>query len=116
MTPPEIIKNPVSREQFLGHAKTTYGDMAKVVIDTTRDVMAIGGEMHADGEALLLEDGSKQEYLWGANVYVEPMANGERIVYSSLINIRPRQGNRDMEIQDPTIRTRVKEVIDVFIP
>jgi len=114
--PPEIIREPVTREKLVEHARAIYGDMAKVVVDVHRRVMAIGGEMHADGEALLLADGSKQEDLWGANVYLEPLPNGERIAYTSLINIRPRQGNRAMEIQDFTIRARVKEVIDALVP
>ena len=89
--------------------------MAKVVVDLERNIMTIGGEMHADGEAMLLADGSKQEDLWGANVYLEPLPNSERIAYTSLINIRPRQGNRAMEIQDLKIRALVKGVIDTLI-
>ena len=33
------------------------------------EVAAVGGELHADAEALLLEQGSQQKDLWGANYY-----------------------------------------------
>lgn len=113
---PEIIRERTAREKLLEHARATYGDMVKVVVDITLGIMTVGGNMHADGEALLLDDGSNQDDLWGANVYVEPMANGAHIEYSSLINIRPRQGNRDMELQDPAIRAKVKDVIGKLVP
>jgi len=44
------------------------GDMIKAVVDIERGVMAIGGEMHADEEAVLLDDGSREVDLWGINL------------------------------------------------
>ena len=86
-----------------------FEDMVKFVVDVERRVAAVGGELHADEEALLLENGSRQEHLWGANYYP---GRGEEacIEYTSLINIRPAQGNRSMEIQDPAVRERVREL------
>ena len=77
----------------------------KYVVDVHRGVVAVGGEMHADGEQALLEDGSRQPDLWGANYY-PGRGREECIEYTSLINIRPAQGNRSMEIQDPAVRQR----------
>jgi hypothetical protein len=86
-----------------------FEDMVKCVVDVERGVMAVGGEMHADGEQLLLEDGSRQADLWGANYW--PGRGREGCVeYTALINIRPAQGNRSMEIQDPAVRGRVQEL------
>jgi len=113
---PEIISAPITQDKFLEHVKTIYGDMAKVVVDLSRKSMTIGGNLHADGEALLLAQGSRQEDLWGANVYVNEIVFGERIEYTSLINIRPRQGNRSMELQDPELRKQVRAVVDTLIP
>ena len=113
---PEIIRERTSLEKLKEHAQATFYDMAKVVVDINRGILVIGGKMHADGEEMLLKDGSMQGDLWGANVYVDPMANGERIEYSSLINIRPRQGNRDMEIQNPSVKIQVQEVIKKLLP
>ena len=34
----------------------------------------------------------------------------QQVTYEALINIRPRQNNRSMEILDPTIRERVAHI------
>ena len=65
--------------------------------------------MHADAEALLLDDGSRQEHLWGANYY--PGRGPEQCIeFTSLINIRPSQDNRSMEVGDEGIRARIREI------
>lgn len=90
-----------------------FEDMVKYVVDVRRGVAAVGGEMHADAELLLLEDGSEQPDLWGANYWP---GRGEGCVeYTSLINIRPADGNRSMEIQDPLIRERVREITTALL-
>ena len=61
----------------------------------------------ADCEAVLLENGSKQVDIWGADWY--PFT--QEVGYESLINIRPRQNNRSMEIQDPMIRQQVAQIV-----
>jgi len=86
-----------------------FEDMVKYVVDVSRGVIAAGGEMHADAEALLLENGSRQEDLWGANYYPGRGRDG-CVEYTSLINISPARGNRSMELQDPTLRERVREL------
>jgi hypothetical protein len=86
-----------------------FEDMVKYVVDVARAVVAVGGEMHSDAEQLLLEDGSAQRDLWGANYYPGRGREG-CIEFTSLINIRPAQGNRGMEIQDPATRDRVREL------
>jgi hypothetical protein len=86
-----------------------FEDMVKYVVDVSRGVAAVGGEMHADGEEALLEDGSRQADLWGANYY-PGRGRDECIEYTALINIRPAQDNRSMEIRDPGIRERVRDL------
>jgi hypothetical protein len=84
-----------------------FEDMVKYVVDVERGIAAVGGEMHADAEQALLEDGSRQPDLWGANYY-PGRGREECIEYTSLINIRPAQGNRSMEIQNAAVRERVR--------
>jgi hypothetical protein len=86
-----------------------FEDMVKYVVDVERGVVAVGGEMHADAEQLLLEDGSRQADLWGANYYPGRGAD-DCIEYTSLINISPARGNRSMEVQDAAVRARVREL------
>jgi hypothetical protein len=78
----------------------------KLAVDIERGVLAGGGAMHADCEAVLLEDGSQQESIWGADW--NPSA--QQVTFESLINIRPRQNNPSMEILDPDIREKVAEI------
>ena len=65
--------------------------------------------MQADAEALLLEDGSRPVDVWGGNYY--PGRGEDRCLeYTSLINIRPSQGNASMEIEDEGLRARVRSI------
>jgi hypothetical protein len=78
----------------------------KLAVDIERGILAGGGVMHADCEALLLEDGSIQENVWGADW--NPSA--QQVTFESLINIRPRQNNPSMEILDPQLREQVAQI------
>lgn len=83
-----------------------YESMIKIVVDIRQRILSGGGEMHADCESALLESGSEQDDLWGTNWY--PLE--QRIAFESLINIRPRLGNRNILIQDKNIRKQVEEI------
>lgn len=86
-----------------------FEDMVKFVVDVERSVIAIGGEMHSDAEQVLLESGSRQADLWGANYY--PGRGRESCIeFTSFINIRPSAGNRGMELQDQALRARVQQL------
>jgi hypothetical protein len=78
----------------------------KLAVDIERDILAGGGAMHADCESVLLDDGSQQESIWGADW--DPSA--QQVTFESLINIRPRQNNPSMEILDPNIQAKVAEI------
>lgn len=84
-----------------------FGDMIKYVVDVERGVVAIGGELHADAEQVLLEQGTRPADLWGANYYPGRGREG-CIEFTSLINIRPARGNRSMEVEDPAVRERIR--------
>lgn len=86
-----------------------FENMVKYVVDVELRVAAVGGELHADAEQFLLAEGSRQTDLWGANYY-PGKGREECIEYTSLINIRPAQGNRSMLIADSAIRERVREI------
>ncbi len=101
-----LIQERGTKEQ-LEQMLETLGDYIKLAVDIERKILAGGGELHADCEAVLLENGSKQVDIWGADWY--PMT--QEVGYESLINIRPRQNNRSMEIQDPAIRKRVADIV-----
>ena len=95
-------------------AKAQFGDMVKAAVDVEREIMALGGELHADEEALLLEDGSRQENIWGINIYPEKPAP-DRVEFDSMINVRPSQNNRSRGVEDPEVRARVIRIVERMI-
>ena len=91
-----------------------FSDMVKYVVDVELGVIAIGGELHADAEHVLIEQGSRQGDLWGANYY-PGRGRDDCVEYTSLINIRPARGNRGMEIDDPAVRERIRALTFALI-
>lgn len=106
----KIISSPLSRHELVSLAQEGFGDFIKGVVDIERNVVAIGGELHADEEALLLSQGSKQENVWGVNLYPEKSVD-EWIEYNSMINIRPLKANRSRGVEDPAVRKKIVEVV-----
>ena len=104
-----ILAEPISPDVLRVLADRFFEDMVKYVVDLERRLVAVGGELHADAEALLLEDGSRQRDLWGANYY-PGRGSDECIEFTSLINIRPAEGNPSMELVDDRLRARVREL------
>jgi hypothetical protein len=110
----KVFNSLISKEELLALAKSGYGDMVKGVIDVHKRLLALGGELHSDCEEVLLDQGSKQADLWGFNIYPEKTRD-EYLEYTSLINIRPRQGNMDREIKDLNLRRQIKSIVDEMV-
>ena len=91
-------------------AAEQFGDFVKAVVDVGRGVMAIGGELHADEEALLLEHGARQANLWGINLYPE-RPTAELVEFDSMINVRPSQGNRSRGVEDALVRRQIQDIV-----
>jgi hypothetical protein len=105
-----IVRDNIEIEILKKMAQETFGDMVKAVADILNGIVAIGGELHADAEALLLEDGSKQQDLWGFNIYPEK-SKDEWLEYDSMINIKPGLGNRSRNIENDDIRKKIAEMV-----
>jgi len=110
----KVFNSQVSKEDILSLAKAGYGDMVKGVVDINKRLLALGGELHADAEQVLLDQGSKQADLWGFNIYPEKTKE-EYLEYTSMINIRPRQGNMGRDIKDLNLRSQIKNIIDEMV-
>ena len=75
-----LIRDAVPRQELNDMAKQQFGDMVKAVVDVEQGVMAIGGELQSDEEAVLLDQRSTQKNLWGINLYPEqPIAEWIRV-------------------------------------
>jgi len=101
-----ILREPPSADQLKG-LLSVFETFIKLAVDVRREVVAAGGEMHTDCEQALLDDGSRQEDVWGADW--EPATR--KVYFESLINIRPRQSSFTTELQDPSLRAQVERVV-----
>jgi len=114
MPPPRIIREQMTRSELVAIASEQFGDMVKAVVDVEREIMALGGELHSDEEALLLDDGSSQSKLWGINLY--PSADeADWIEYDSMINVRPSQGNRTRGVEDAGLRAKIRRIVNELV-
>lgn len=111
----EIIRTAVALQHLGSLAEGLFGELVKAVVDVGRGLMAIGGDLHADEEALLLAEGSMQADLWGISLYPDQRAESGWIEFDSMINVRPRQGNRSRSVEDPAIRRRITEIVDQLV-
>lgn len=110
-----ITSEPVSEETLGALAREWHESLVKGVADVETGKLALGGEWHMDANTKLIETGSEQQNVWGFNIY--PNEKGDAAIeYVSLINIRPRQNNRSMEIADEGIRTSLRDIARRIIP
>ena len=107
----QIVRETMTLSTLEEMAEGMFGNLVKAVVDVEQGIMAVGGEMHADEEALLLGDGSPQSSLWGINLYPEQFGTPRFIEFDSVINIRPRQGNRSRSIDDAAVRAAVTSIV-----
>lgn len=110
----KIIWEIMTFDELNKMAEERFGTMVKAVVDIEKEIMAVDAELHADEEAGLLENGSKQENLWGINIYPE-MPKSEWIEFDSMINLRPSQGNRTRGVDKPEIRQKIVEIVNKLV-
>ena len=101
-----IIKEKTSFESF-----KSFGSFVKVVVDIERGIISVGCELHSDCAEELMTDGSLYANLWGANIYPKD----KKIDFISLMNIRPADNNRSMDIENPVIKKRVEDIIKKLV-
>lgn len=109
-----IVAKKISKSELKIIAEERFGDLVKAVVDIKKRIMAVGGELHADEEALLLEQGALQDNLWGINLYPDN-SDQEMVEFDSMINIRPSQNNRSRGVEDENIRKIILEIVKELI-
>ena len=102
----QIIHAAIARTALKDIAAGQFGDFVKAVVDVERGIMAIGGDMHADEEAVLLDNGSVQMNLWGINLYPD-LPEDRWVEFDAMINVRPARGNRSRDVENPEIRAKI---------
>jgi len=69
--------------------------------------LVAGCPLHADGEDVLLEQGSRAEDIWGGGVNLK----NKEIDATAVLNFRPGLGNSSLEILDGERRKRFFVVV-----
>ena len=110
----KIIKDAIYKKELIDIAENQFGDFVKAVVDIEKEIMAIGGELHADEEALLLQGGSNQENLWGINLHLNK-SNDEFIEFNSMINVRPSQNNRSRGVESLDVQRKIRDIVNRIV-
>ena len=101
-----IIRKKTTQEEFK-KISSHFKGYIKLVVDVEREILAGGADRHSDEEKALLEDGSKQENLWGGGLDSETGL----IDYDSVINLRPSQDNPSREILSKKTREKFVKIV-----
>lgn len=102
-----LLINKHATKEEVKQMSSALKSYIKLAVDIKREVLAGGGILHADCEAVLLRNGSKQEDIWGADW----LPYTKQITFEALINIRPRQNNPSMKIRDQVTREKIEEIV-----
>ena len=107
-------KAPLNRQELSPYALEWEEKFVKAVVDIEREQMVVGGELHADEEAWLINNGSEPTDLWGINLYVDRTGE-DWLEFNSMINLRPSQNNRTRGVDDPVVCDRIREIVKKLI-
>ncbi|MEX0934323.1 MAG: DUF5674 family protein [Candidatus Saccharimonadales bacterium] len=110
----KVVKK-ISTAELKDMAEKMYGSLVKADVDIRRGIVVVDMGMHADGEAKLLQEGSKQEDLWGINLYPDEFGTDNFIEFDSMINIRPRQNNPSRDVLDKSTREQIIDLINEVV-
>lgn len=110
----KIVKDIIAIKELKEMSQKMFGDLIKAVVDVEKEIMAVDGELHADEEALLIENGSRRESVWGINIY--PDIHDEKwIEFDSMINLKPSFGNRTRGVESREIREKIIQVVNKLV-
>ena len=101
-----VIRKKATKEEIEKMAQDLEG-FIKVVVDIENKMLAGGGQRHAEGEEKLLQEGSKQQNLWGGGFDTQT----QEIDYNSMINLRPSQDNPSRDILSAETRKIFDKIV-----
>lgn len=91
-----------------------FGSFVKAVVDINKGIMVVDAALHADEEKYLLDIGSRQDDLWGINLY--PDSTGDEFIeFDSMINLRPRLNNFSRDIENTEIRSKIIHIVNTLV-
>ena len=110
----KLVDQSISIQELKQMSSRMFGGLVKAVIDIKKEIMVFDAEMHADEEKFLIDHGSKQDDLWGINLYPEYSGN-DFIEFDSMINVRPRLNNFSRNVEDKKIRDKIIKIVHTLV-
>lgn len=112
----QVVHKKISIEELKTMSQKMFGGLVKAVVDIEQEIMAVDAELHVDEETVLLEEhNSQQKNLWGINIFPHQLGNNGFIVFDSMINVRPSQGNRSRSVDDSKLQEKIRAVVHKLI-
>ena len=102
-------KKPFTKDEIV-HLRKVFDVYIKTVIDVKKKICSAGCDRHFESEKTLLNQGCKQEDIWGGGIDLETKI----IDCNSFINIRPKQKNTSNEIQNEKVRKEYEKLTKYF--
>lgn len=110
----KVIRRKIALDELKKMAQEMFGNLIKAVVDLEKKIMVVGADLHSDEEAFLLKNGSKQEAIWGINLY--PEAEKDKwIEFDSMVNIRPFLENPSREVENPQLRKKIADLVNSLV-
>lgn len=110
----KIVTESISLAKLKEMSNRIFGGLVKTVVDVKRKIIVVDADMHADEEKVLLESGSKQDDLWGINLY--PKLSGKDFIeYDSMINVRPRLNNFSRSVENKDLQNQIVDIVNKLV-
>lgn len=106
----KIVADKITLKELKKMGEKSFNGLVKAVVDVEKEIMLVDAEFHADEEDFLIKNGSRQENLWGINLYPDKTGD-EFLEFDSMINIRPSYGNKTRGVDDLKIQQKIKEIV-----
>jgi len=107
----KYITKPLNQSE-IQQLEEEFGEYVKITVDIEKKKLVAGCELHADGEEILLKNGSNQDNIWGGGINFKT----KNIDCIAVLNIRAPLNNDSMEILDQKKRDRFIKTVSELIP
>jgi len=111
----KIVRDKISIDELRTMSEKMFARLVKAVVDVEQGIMAVDAELHVDLEALLLENESEQDNLWGINLHPDKAEGQDFVEFDSMINIRPAIGNRSRYVENKQIRDKIILIVTQLV-
>ncbi len=111
-----LLTEKITQAELQEMSRRVFGNLVKAVVDVEKNLLVLDAELHSDEEGYLLDRGSRQQDVWGINLYPEfPVGDENFVEFDSMINLRPLENNHSRSVDDPAIREKILKIVRDWI-